>query len=618
MSHNIIPSPSKLLREKGSLEARRLRLPEDCPFSRQVMVELWTDAGGYPNGPGGSLIFRQVSGLGKEEYALTTGVENVEISFSSPNGAYYGFVTLTEMMKMGAGSVPCARIEDKPVLPLRAITDDISRGQISTLANFKSIIKRMSLFKLNMYMPYIEDVLRFQSEPEIGKYSDPVGPEEWKDIIAYAKDYFVEVRPIFNTLGHWDKMAPLQEYRDLMLPVPEGARSSGRQVLDPENPKVRPLLSRLLQEVVDVFGAGLIHAGGDEPVHLTEIHGVERSAKLYIDHYRWVHDELNKFGCTMAMYSDVFTPIWGHYAVGVEAAEKLPRDIQMVYWCYNPDHDYSAMVELMDVGFQTHISPSTQTCGRLSTETRVCYDNTEKLASTAGNRAAGIMMSNWGDAMDVPREWAWPGYATGAQFGWNIEPASYQDLMQSFHRQFYGFGEAFDFSRLAPIYHASGLFGLTRFGQTRRGLGQAFWKDARKPVDEDLKRNAPAALATVQRAHEYLATQLPRFNEENYACLDFAVKRIKHLAHKLMVLEPGPYETREQAKLTVPVILALAEDTRKLLEEARQRWFGSNRLSQWPYVEAMYLDLAESFESLARYADHCVRFGGSDKFMLAK
>lgn len=79
----------------------------------------------------------------------------------------------------------------------------------------------------------------------------------------------------------------------------------------------------MLKEIVDCFGKGVIHCGGDEPLGLTEVFGVEEGGKLFIEHYTFIHDELAKLGCTLMMYADFFAPPWGDYAVPVDRAKEL-------------------------------------------------------------------------------------------------------------------------------------------------------------------------------------------------------------------------------------------------------------------------------------------------------
>ncbi|GAF71953.1 unnamed protein product, partial [marine sediment metagenome] len=144
----IIPSPREFSETGGTSDVRTVDLPKECPFDWDVMFELWGESGGYADGTVGSLSFEKADGLGNEEYTFSITQERITIGHSSPAGAYYGFVTLCELMKVHRAAVPCVDITDGPRMPVRAITDDISRGQISTLDDFKSIVKRLSLFKI--------------------------------------------------------------------------------------------------------------------------------------------------------------------------------------------------------------------------------------------------------------------------------------------------------------------------------------------------------------------------------------------------------------------------------------------------------------------------------------
>ena len=53
----------------------------------------------------------------------------------------------SQLFMLNQGEICHLEIEDAPDMPLRGISDDISRGQISTFQNFKDNIKRMSLVK---------------------------------------------------------------------------------------------------------------------------------------------------------------------------------------------------------------------------------------------------------------------------------------------------------------------------------------------------------------------------------------------------------------------------------------------------------------------------------------
>ncbi len=611
----LIPSPrSVTVTSDRTVSLEGLRLPDGCPFDREVMEELWLEAAeSTRRGEGKVLRFVEDGTLGEEAYVLVVGEDGgVEIRHGAPAGAYYGFVTLCGMVRDGGMRLRPCRVEDAPCFSVRGISDDLSRGQVSTLAHLKSVVRRLSMMKINLYMPYIEDVFAFESEPEIGKYSDPIEQWEWKELVEYAERHFVRVRPIFNTLGHWDKMGTLQRFRDLMIVPPEGTKHPTPTVLDPRHPEVRPLLMKLLEELIGVFGEGLIHVGGDEPIHLTRALGEEEATRLYVEHYRWLHDELARRGCRTVMYSDFFTPVWGDYAGDIDALAALPSDITMVYWNYRPERDYSAMHRLIDAGFPTWISPSTHNCGNIIPDVRMSYDNACKLRDTAGGKAEGLVMSNWGDTMDSLRELAWFGYAVGAEFAWAENVPQFEDFLEVFHRSFFGV-DGVVARRSVFLYEGGKVFGDP---EGHYPLWRELWKDVRKCPNAMMKRIAPSVGCRLRAARSLLADASPVRNVEAWRCLLHALDKMIFLADKLCVLPEGKYRTREEAMRTVTGITSLVDDCMCLLADARARWFAINRTSQWGYVEARYLDLIDSLRSAARYAANVVHFNTDERFLL--
>ena len=141
-------------------------------------------------------------------------------SFSLPNRSrvyLHGVMSLLQIIEEKGRStiVSGGTIRDFPAEKIRGITDDISRGQVSTLDNFKEIVRTIARYKMNVYSPYIEDLFQFSKYPDIGKGRGALSPAECKELDAYAKKYFVEIIPIFETLGHWENILLQPKYRDL-------------------------------------------------------------------------------------------------------------------------------------------------------------------------------------------------------------------------------------------------------------------------------------------------------------------------------------------------------------------------------------------------------------------
>ena len=99
-------------------------------------------------------------------------------------------------------------------------------------------------------MPYIEDVLQFRCMPESGKFSDPMSPQEWKELIAYAKEYYVRIVPIINTLGHWDKNASLQAFQESVLHEGDDPNGAPLSALDVRKQSVQDMVKMCIRDRV--------------------------------------------------------------------------------------------------------------------------------------------------------------------------------------------------------------------------------------------------------------------------------------------------------------------------------------------------------------------------------
>ncbi|MBI2618981.1 MAG: beta-N-acetylhexosaminidase, partial [Ignavibacteriales bacterium] len=88
-----------------------------------------------------------------EGYVLDVGSDGILIVAESPRGRFYAVQTLLQLVYRDKRVVQAPRvsIHDWPLQKMRGITDDLSRGQVSTLENFKKIIRFLARYKLNIY-----------------------------------------------------------------------------------------------------------------------------------------------------------------------------------------------------------------------------------------------------------------------------------------------------------------------------------------------------------------------------------------------------------------------------------------------------------------------------------
>ena len=436
MNFNLIPMPSRLTVTNPNMVVKQTDL-----FLSDVLKQYVKKANEFICETGTIKVdYNICESLETEEYRLKISAEGILLTVSAPNGAYYALVTLAQLFRLNNGEICLLEIEDKPTMPLRGISDDISRGQISTLQNFKDIIRRMSYVKCNVYMPYMEDTFEFKKYPESGKFSDPVTQEEWKELIEYAKDYYVTIIPIFNTIGHWDKNAKLEFFYPYVMKEHDDPNGLPCTSVDVRKPESQQMIYDMLDELAAVFGESkAIHVGGDEVGDYTRLFKKDLAGQYYNEHFNRIYAYLKSKGIETYMYSDMYTPLYGDYALGIDYIDNMPDDMNFVFWDYACRADYPNIRNLIDRKKKFCLSPATYTWNRLLPQHYISWLNTKLLAEHGSENARGIIMSGWCDGGLTLREENWMGIYVGGLFSWNCyNDLSFEQTVQSYYKLFFG------------------------------------------------------------------------------------------------------------------------------------------------------------------------------------
>lgn len=530
-----------------------------------------------------------------ESYRISINEENIAITtaIGDKRGLMYALFTLSELAIMNDDVLTGCEIFDEPTLKFRALSDDISRGQISTTADFFSIIRKLARYKYNTYMPYMEDVFKFAFLDAWGKYSEPMDKYEWLSIIEYAGEYQIDVRPILNLLGHFDKSAYIQELQPLAI-VLEGGEIAN--CLDPKNPKVREIIVQMLDEIVETFGEGLIHVGGDEPVDLTKAYGKDEGGTLFIEHYTFIASELKKRGCTCMVYADFFAPPWGDYAAPVDRAKELPDDVQFVFWDYAVRSEYPYVQKLHEQNLQMYISPGSWTWNRFACDFKMAYNNVKGLLKADNGKSLGMIMSSWADGGDTLRELTWGGVVTGANYCWSPDSDySYEDIYELYHISHFGIPMS-DALKLDSVYHYDYL--VTR--NDEHEFKNVMFADPYMPIVYEDKQNVPMIQAVMKQVKLDMSEMNVERNIDAFNALNLAVARITYTANKIMGLPDHKVKTIEEGIPYSNVAHNLACELMQVKELHRKLWYKNNRNSEWACCEARYDDEYDRLKMFAR------------------
>lgn len=530
-----------------------------------------------------------------EQYRISVKSDHIiiKVKKNDNRALMYALFTLSELALLNDDVLTECEISDSPALEFRALSDDISRGQISTTQDFFDIIKKLARYKYNTYMPYMEDVFKFASIKGWGKYSDPVEKEEWLTIIDYAKKYNITVRPIVNLLGHFDKMAWIDELRPLSLILEDGTVT---HCMDPKKPQVREVIVQILDEVIEVFGKGIIHVGGDEPVDLTKAYGVEQGGSLFIEHYTFIANELKKRDCTCMLYADFFAPPWGDYAAPIDRAKELPSDVQFVFWDYALRPAYPFVDSLHEQNLQLYISPGSWAWKRFACDFKTCFKNVQGLLKADNGRSLGMIMSSWADGGDTLRESAWGGILIGANYCW--APAStysYEEIYTIYHQTFFGISEQ-QAMLLDNIYHYDYLVKREHEHEFKYSM----FKDPFIPISYSDKENVNLVQNAMIKAKSDMETIIPLRNHTAFDALKLGVARTLYTANKIVTMPHRAVETIEEG---IPYSVAAKKLAAELLlvkDMHKRMWFANNRASEWEMCECRYDDEYDRLNMFAR------------------
>jgi len=333
----------------------------------------------------------------EQGYILKVFDSKCIICSETDQGAFYGIQTLIQLMdsiENNSISLPEIYITDYPLLQIRGISDDITRGQIPTVDNAKRLIRLLSHYKMNFYfIGYETEFLANKDHPKFAENMGYLTKTEIDEIQKYAKSHFIELVPFFQVLGHYDNILSLPEYIDLA----EFPGSQCLNIIDTE--KVRSFLDNIIKNISDTFDSNYIHIGGDESWDFgkfksKDIIKEKGIGKAYFDHYYWVYKKCKDYGKeNIFLYHDIV-------AHQQDFLKNIPKDVIMFYWKYFTNNKlfYRKSKYLKNFGFRVIVSPTIFNWSRFFPDFKLSTKNILALYNYAKkNEFLGGITSQWGD-----------------------------------------------------------------------------------------------------------------------------------------------------------------------------------------------------------------------------
>lgn len=258
------------------------------------------------------------------------------IRYSHETLFYRGLcVVLPRMLRENQQSA----IEETPITEI-AYSLDASRNAVMKVASVKKFITYLAMNGFNTLYLYIEDTYTAKNLPYLGYLRGAYTPTEIKEIVAFAKNFDMEVVPAIQTLAHLTQF--------LKWPASEAIADDANTLLIGEE-KSYEAIENMIASVSDSFESKRIHLGMDEAYqaglgkYLAQ-HGFKNRTDLMIEHLNRVIDITNRYHFTPLIWSDFVYKLLDTQnsdrlynpdaTISLENAQKLPQGLHYVHWDY--------------------------------------------------------------------------------------------------------------------------------------------------------------------------------------------------------------------------------------------------------------------------------------------
>ncbi len=515
-------------------------------------------------------------------YTLVIDEQGVTVRGRDADGLYWGLVSLDQLMRhrmaqQDGSPWPGVVIRDWPCYPLRGHHDDVSRKQISTIRDFQRIIRRLSRYKINLYTPYIEDVLYLDSYPDIGLDRGRLTPKEVAVMQEEAERHNITLMPTYSLIGHQENLLAQPGYAHLGRKVFQPMSS-----LDVTNPEVREFLEKAIGDVCKLFTGPYFHGCFDET------QGV--AAEEFLAHANWCARQLKRYGKKMPIWVDM---IYNHF--GCDMVQRLEDNIIPVVWRYGDTEQIKHLEDIAAQGRPIWGLAGYNSWSRVYPHFAMAKQNIAAWAREGqGYPIEALMASQWGDnGYENHRDLCWNLFAFLGETSWRGDAAL--AFESRFQQDFYGI----ELPMLTPLIvdlpdrcamdtrEYWRLFRQNAFADLRWGHKHADQRDA---LHQDRERIAAAIKALDDARDKALV------NKVHLDHFRICFMRMLHILQRLeAAMEPEQDAT------------ALMRHANDVIDELRhvkilyeQDWLRNNKRPNIETSLAIYDEIEASYRRLAR------------------
>ncbi|SEO13094.1 hexosaminidase [bacterium A37T11] len=398
------------------------------------------------------------------------------------SGIIYALQTLRQLSNLEENYIKfqACVIYDKPFFAWRAFMLDESR-HFQGKEVVKKLIDEMARIKLNTFHWHLVDdqgwrieikkyplLTKVSSKSDYSHLSKGISPKQWdslyhhrpgffytqneiREIVAYANARGVRIIPEIEIPGH--ASASIYAYPWLGASSKKAGQPVSGDLYLVTDPRVKKFLKDVLDEIIALFPAKIIHIGGDEANYAhwqqsEEINAFMKSENIptYSDLQVWTNNKMSRYisskGCRMIGWNEITGDnIRGETHIQASQKEKLAPGTIVQFW----DGAVNLINKAIDRGYDVVNS------NRFFTYLDYSYETTsfekaysfnpipEGIAAKDQNKILGLGAQMWGELTPTEQRLYYqifPRLAAYAEVGW-VNPAkksSYPEFLKRFMR----------------------------------------------------------------------------------------------------------------------------------------------------------------------------------------
>ena len=328
-----------------------------------------------------------------QSYFIQAEGEGFTVIGGGAAGLYYGMLSLSEFYGKNGIAV---ELFDRPRFGSRGFLQDLSRGQVLTLPGFQRLVQALGAFRYNWLTFNLEHNFGYSKHPSIWEGDDALSPQEALALAELCREYFIEVVPMQQSLGHCRGILNKPKYRPLAFD------DKLLWSLDPRKDEIYALLSDLYQEQAQCFPGKYFLVGCDEPFDLKknwkpENAGGKQFPEAYIEHLLKLHKIISGLGRKMMVWGDIFV---SH----PELIPRVPDDATIINWQYGTsqlekEEFYEQKTRAVAESRKDfYVATCTWSYARLFPELKTMEHNNRNFLNVGERLSAqGALLTNWGD-----------------------------------------------------------------------------------------------------------------------------------------------------------------------------------------------------------------------------